>query len=218
MQPGRRLAQAVEAPPPSRRSRRALRRRVERREPGWRVHGSARRAVVAKRADDLVDLAGRLARQLLDCFERRLGALGVLPHPGAAGPHRDDVDGVAGGVVEVAGDPGPLFGDGEATLALSLALGDESALPQRCDPLAAKAGPLTREPRDGKVDARVEQLAPRKAALPISGRTEDREEQRDDRSGVPSRPGILLVATRREQIQRGGRDEEDPWTRRDTGA
>jgi hypothetical protein len=46
--------------------------RVERREPGWRIHGAVRRTAVAKRPDDLVDLTDGLARQLLDCFQRRL--------------------------------------------------------------------------------------------------------------------------------------------------
>jgi hypothetical protein len=38
----------------------------------------------------------------------------VMSQPGGAGAHGDHAGRVTGGVVEIAGDPGALLGDGEA--------------------------------------------------------------------------------------------------------
>jgi hypothetical protein len=103
---------------------------VERREPGRGLGASVRRAIPTQRADDLVDLVGRLPGQVLDRLQSAERAFGVLvvPQPRCAGAHRDHADRVAGGVVEVPGDPRPLFGCGEHALALGLAFGTQSAL------------------------------------------------------------------------------------------
>jgi hypothetical protein len=129
--------------------------RVERREAGRRIDRSIRGARVAQRADDLVDLADRLARQLLDRLQRRLRALGIPSHAGGTGAQRDHADRVAGGVMEVAGDPGALLGGREATLAFARALRIESALPELRDVRAAQARALAGEPRDGPGEAGV---------------------------------------------------------------
>ena len=103
--------------------------RVERGQPGRSVDGLVRRAL-AQGADDLVDLLDRLPGQLLDRLQGQQRAVRVLvvAQPGGAGADRDHADRVAGGVVQIAGDPGAFLGDGEQPLALGLPLGAQGAL------------------------------------------------------------------------------------------
>src|SRR5262249_62326299 len=140
----------------------------------------------------------------------RLGARWVLAHAGGACPHSDHIDRVSGGVVEVAGDPGALVGDGEAALALSLTLGTDRTLLQLGDMRAPEASPLAREPRHGPGQTGVEGLAAWKAAAAERGGTQVGKEQSDDHRRVLSRPGILLIAARREQKERNRRPQCRP--------
>lgn len=102
---------------------------VQRRQPRRRRDLLARRALVAQRADDLIDLGHGVSRQVLDPLQGRSSATGILvvAQPRGAGPQGDDVDRVARGVVEITGDAGALLGGSEATLALGLALGTHGA-------------------------------------------------------------------------------------------
>jgi hypothetical protein len=88
---------------------------------GWRLG----RVGSAYAADDPVDLACGLPCQVLDlgqCIQQAIRVL-VVPQPRGAGTHGDGAHRVAGGVVEVAGDPGAFLRDGEEALALGVAPG-----------------------------------------------------------------------------------------------
>jgi hypothetical protein len=63
-----------------------------------------------------------------------------------AGLDEDHVDRVAGGVVQVAGDAGPLLGRRQAPLAFGLVLGPQRALLQLSEPLSAQSRPVAGEP------------------------------------------------------------------------
>ena len=107
---------------------------VERGEPGRRLDlAPVGGAVLAENADELVDLRQGLACDVLDRLERgsRSRRILLLQEACGSGLHEDDVDRVAGGVVQVAGDPGALLGGCEAPLALGLPL-----CPQRRAPPA----------------------------------------------------------------------------------
>jgi hypothetical protein len=167
---------------------------------------------VAEGSDDLIDLPGGVPGELLDRVKRRPGTLGVpvVAHPRGARSDGDHVDGVSGGVVEVAGDPGPLLGHRQAALPFRLTIGAESALLQLGDLLAAQTGSLAGEPRDRPGEPGEQELGPGKGAAAKAGRPEVRGEERDDHGGAAPGPGIGLVAARREQVQRGGGPEEHP--------
>ena len=85
-----------------------------------------------QRMDDAVDVGRGLPRHVLDCLQGGQRALGLLlvTEPGGARPNRDDVDRMAGGIVQVTCDPRTLFGDREAPLLLGFPLRLQSALPQ----------------------------------------------------------------------------------------
>src|SRR5581483_11461944 len=114
----------------------ALDERLERRQRRGRLDAVAA-AVLAQRPDEPVDLADRLARDLLDRRQRRPRPLGValLEQPGGAGLHEDHVDRVRRRVVEVARDPRPLLRGREAALALELSLGLACSLDEVAEPL-----------------------------------------------------------------------------------
>ena len=73
-------------------------------------------AIVSRATSSIV------AKRVLD-----VGVLGGAQPP-ESGVDEDDVDRVAGGVVQVARDPDALLRGGEAPLALGLALGAQRAL------------------------------------------------------------------------------------------
>ncbi len=105
-----------------------LGKRLESGQPDGRLDASSvlsARVVVAQRANELVDLAERLARDLFDRHQRRAGALWIplLEQPGRPGLDEDHVDRMPGGVVEIACDARALLGRGKAALALGLLLG-----------------------------------------------------------------------------------------------
>jgi hypothetical protein len=114
---------------------------------------------------------------------------------------------VAGSVVEVAGDPGALLGDRQATLALRLALGAEGALSKFGEVLAPKARSLAGEPGDRPGEPCVQEFASREAAVASGGGEEVNAEQSDDGAGAAPVPRLLVGAARREQVQRGGGPE-----------
>ena len=107
-----------------------------------------RSAVGAQRADQLVDLPDRLPGHLLDRLERVACGLGVRSRSSRAGAglDQDHVDRVAGGVVQVAGDPGALLGGRQAALALGLALGAQRALLELGHPLAPQPRAVAGQP------------------------------------------------------------------------
>ena len=124
----------------------ALDERVERGQAGRRLDAVG--ALVAQRAHQLVDLADGLARDLLDRRERALraprGSRSALQPP-EPGVDEDDVDRVAGRVVQVAGDPRALLGGGQAALRCLDALG--ASAPARSVRVAGQPGAAPDEPR-----------------------------------------------------------------------
>jgi ABC-type multidrug transport system ATPase subunit len=141
----------------------ALRQAFERGEAERRLHVRRRlrsAAVIAQNADELVNVLDGLAGDLLDRLERRSRALGIFlaQKPGGAGLHEDDVDRVAGGVVEVAGDPGALLGSGQAAFAFRLALSPQGALLERGHALAPQPRAVAREPRRRPDDGSEKEL------------------------------------------------------------
>jgi hypothetical protein len=95
---------------------------AERGEPRRSLNLPGRRAALAQRADDLVDLLGRVPGQFLDRLKGRQRAVGVavMPQPGRTGPDRDHTERVTSRVVQVAGDPGALLSDREQATAAAL--------------------------------------------------------------------------------------------------
>src|SRR5215207_1162359 len=128
----------------------------------------------------------------------------MVPQPGRAGADGDHADGVAGRVVEVAGDPGALLGDGEESLTLSVPLGAQGAVPELGDLLAPQAGSLASEPGSGPGKAGVQQLACGESSLSDGATTEVCHQQPDDGGGDAPRPRSPRAAARGEQVERGG--------------
>jgi hypothetical protein len=100
--------------------------------------------VVAEETDDVIDLLDRLASEVLDRRHslRRALAIALAQHARSPRLHQDGVEGVSGRVMELAGDPGALFGDDDLVLAPSVIhlVGDTGAE----DP-----APVTDQPRAG---------------------------------------------------------------------
>ena len=159
--------------------------RVERGEPGGRLD-AVRRALLAERAHELVDLGERLARDLLDRLDRRARARRVLLEQQArgAGLDEDHVHGVAGRVVQVAGDPRPLLGARETPLALGLPLGPTGLLRLGRDPLAALPQPVAGEP-GGAPDERAEESSGPKPFRTSDGPTSTTRLPSEDRRVEP---------------------------------
>ena len=113
--------------------------------------------VLAEEADDAIDLLDRLARKVLDRRDGLRRALAVALAQHARGPrlHQDRVEGVSGGVVELAGDPGALFGDDELVLAPSVVelVGDTGA--EEPAPVTDQPRARPDEPREQVVRDRV---------------------------------------------------------------
>ena len=125
----------------------ALGERVERGETRGRLD-LAGRDVLAQRADELVDLAERVARDLFDCPERGAGSRRIpfLQQAGRTRLDEDHVDRVPGRVVQVAGDAHALLRRGEPPLSFGLALGVPGALLELGDPLPTEPRPVSGEP------------------------------------------------------------------------
>ena len=89
----------------------------------------------------------------------------VLQQPGGTGLDEDDVDRVAGGVVEVARDAGALLGRGQPALALGVPLGATGALLELGDPRAPLADAVADHP-GAAPDDRAEEQRHRREARP----------------------------------------------------
>jgi hypothetical protein len=100
--------------------------RVERGEPGRGLDAGAG-VGIAQRAHEVVDVVGGSPCQDLDRLQGPERAIRVvLVAQAGRAAHRDHVDGMACGVVQVTGDPASLFGGGQQAIALRFAfeLGD----------------------------------------------------------------------------------------------
>jgi hypothetical protein len=135
---------------------------------------------------------------------------GVLPEARGASADGDHVDGVAGGVMEVAGNADPLFCDREPALPLRLALGALGTLLEVGDLLAPQPRSFAGEPGDREGKSAVEQLTPREARLLDPGGDHVGGEEPDDRDGGAARPGVFLVAACRQEVEGGTRTERYP--------
>jgi hypothetical protein len=186
--------------------------RLEGGEPERRLHCSAcvfSEIVLAQSSDELVDLTERLARHLLDRLERGLRALRVLliEQPCRARLNEDDVDRVAGRVVEVARDAGAFLRSGEAALALGFTLGATKLLLEVGDPCAPLADSVADHPRPTPDEGAEEEGDGRELVLRDTGGTgvED-EEARHDPARQPPRRSRLLGA-QGEEVEGDGRAE-----------
>ena len=154
---------------------------------------AVRRAVLAENADELVDLAQRLACDLLDRLERGPRSLGILllQQPRRAGLDEDHVDRVAGRVVEVAGDARALLGGREAALALGLPLG-----PQRRAPRGLRAASRRCRTRSPSTQAPPQTTVPKRSGTTGSSSCADAggadvdDKQADDGRGGQPRPRL----------------------------
>jgi ABC-type multidrug transport system ATPase subunit len=190
----------------------ALRERVERREAERRLHLARRlqrAAVVAQDADELIDVVHRLARDLLDRLEGRSRPLGILlaQEAGGAGLDEDDVDRMAGRVVEVTGDARAFLGGGQAALALCLALRPQSALLELGHALAAHPHAIAEDPRAAP-DERSEEE--RNGGELITGETDGADvgdEETDYSRGGQPRGHARLFGARGQEIERNRRAE-----------
>ena len=184
---------------------------LEASETEWRldVPPSCRQLLVAEGSDELVDLAERLARDLFDRLERRLRALRV---PGAEQPGRpcmdeDDVDGVSGGVVEVACDARPLFCGRETALALGFPFRPIARSSSRSDPFAPHADAVSDHPRPAPDETPNRSGTVGKSVLRDADCTGvDQEQSGDDDAGNPLRSPCLLGA-QGEEVESDGRAE-----------
>jgi hypothetical protein len=168
--------------------------RVERGEPRRSLDDPVRRAALAERADHVVDLLDRLPCHLLDRLQGEERAVGVLvvPQPGCAGADGDHADRVAGGVVEIAGDPGALLGGGEQALALHLPLGAQGAFSELGQLLAPQARSLASEPGDGPRETGMEGFDSEKGPLRGGGCAQVRHEQ-PDHAGRAAYGALVVV-------------------------
>ena len=184
---------------------------AERGEAGRGVDDTSRGVDGPQSADELVDVGGRLAGDVLDRRQRRAGALGlaIVAKPRRSGAYRDHVERVAGGVVQVAGDAGALLGDRELPLARGLLFGEDGALAEFGHLLAAQPGAFAREPRGDVGEAGVDQVAARQADG-RHARTEICDEQDHHDAGVARRPRRRVVAAAGEQVQRRRRSQRRP--------
>ncbi|MBB6553585.1 hypothetical protein HD593_008380 [Nonomuraea rubra] len=116
----------------------------------------------AQRADDLVDLAGRLPCQLLDGLQRPQRAIRILvvPQPGRSCPDGDHADRMPGRVVQVTGDTGTFLRGGQQPFLLGLAFRPHGPLLKLGDLLAPQPRPLAGEPRHRPRDRRQRQGDP----------------------------------------------------------
>jgi hypothetical protein len=119
-----------------------------RQRPGVGGHRRRGAVVVPQGTHQPVDLADRLARHLLHDGDRLPGALRVaaVEQPRGARLDEDHVDRVPGGVVELAGDAGPLLGGGEPPFPFRLADGVLRLLLQVGGLVGAHPGPVAGEP------------------------------------------------------------------------
>jgi hypothetical protein len=122
----------------------------------------------------------------------------LVEQPGGAGLDEDHVDGVAGGIVEVAGDASALLSGGQAPLALGLPLDAQRALLELGEPLApeprAVPGEPGRRPDGGPEEKFGRELAPGQM----------RPEQDDDAGQEHDRPsaGARLVTPLGDRVER----------------
>ncbi len=139
-------------------------------------------SVLAQRADELVDLADRLARHLLDRLERRAcrSRIALLKQSRGARLNEDDVDRVAGRVVQVASDPRSLLGGGQLPFALTLALRTPRTLLHPSQPLSALSHLVAGDPRASPDDNCEQERRKREASLGDAGGAEMDCEQADD--------------------------------------
>ena len=184
----------------------ALGESLERGEPRGRLD-LALRKVVAECAHELVDLAERVARDLLHRVERGPGAgrIALLEQSGRTGLDEDDVDRVPGRVVQVAGDAHALLRGGEPALALGLSLGVPGALLELGDPLASQPGTVPGEP-GGRPHAGAEEELGREA-VPHEVRAQESNDARGE--SRPAQPGVLGTLVRH-GVERDGEAEGGP--------
>jgi hypothetical protein len=171
-----------------------------------------RAIVVTQDADELVDFLHGLARDLFDRFQGRSSARRILLAQEAGGTRldEDDVDRMAGGVVEVTRYARAFLRGGEAALALRLALGPQRTLLELGHVGAAHPNPVANHPR-GAPDQRSEQE--RNGGELVAGESDcadvDDEEAGHGRGGQ-SRGHARLFGARREEIERDRRPERRP--------
>ena len=168
--------------------------------------------VVAEGGDELVDLAERLPRDLLDRLQRLAGAIEVvllLEEPRRPGLDEDHVDRVPGRVVQVARDARALLGGGEAPLALGLALGAEGSLLELGDPGPPLAHAVADHPCPAPDEGAEEERDGRELVFRETGCAGvDRVEPDHDEAGQPPRRARPL-GTQGEEEQRHGRTERE---------
>jgi hypothetical protein len=185
----------------------ALGKGVERGETGRRLHPVGG-TVFAQRPDELVDFADRVACDRLDRLERftRAPRVVLLQKPSGAGLDEDDVDRMACGVVQIAGDAGALLGGRQAALAFGLALGPPRAFHNLREPLSPQSRPVAGEP-GGQPDGRAEQQLGREAIA-----DHVRPDQDDEAAGKDDRPGawVRLVTVLGCRVE--GDRKADRWT------
>ena len=172
------------------------------------------RVVLAEHADELVDLAQRLAGDFLDRLERCSCSLGILLLQQAcgAGLDEDHVDRVAGRVVEVAGDAGALLGGCEAALALGLPLGARDAFHKLCETRAPLPETVAEDPGAAPDNGSEEERHDGKFVLADAGGANVDDEQADDGGGGQPRPGSRLSRIERKEEEGDGRAER--WAKR----
>src|SRR5436190_8772452 len=186
----------------------ALRERLQRRKPGRRLDAVVPLiggTVLTEDAYELIDLAGRLACDRLDRLERRARTLRIPLLQKPRGPRLDEdhVECVAGGVVQITGDPAPLLGRGEAALTFGLALGGGRAALELGAALAPIARPLADHPR-GDPDESGQWRRHLRVALDVHDAPRDDlqdEERRDDGLHQPW-PTALLLLRCSEEVER----------------
>src|SRR2546427_11815854 len=108
---------------------------------------------------------------------------------------------MAGGVVQVAGNPGALLSHREQTFLLGLVFGADNALLQLGDALSTQPGSLAGEPRDGPRKPAMNEVDSGEAFLGRRRRGQERSEQRDHYPGGAGGPRTGLVPAGREQIE-----------------
>jgi hypothetical protein len=128
----------------------------------------------------------------------------MMAQPGRAGPHGDHADRMAGGVVQVAGDPGALLGHGEQALAFGVPLSADGTCSEFSHLRPPQAGAFTGKPGHGPGETGMKQRDSRKGPRRGGGRAQVGHEQPDHGRRDPRRPRGLRPTAGREQVEGGG--------------